>query len=283
MNPNEIKKLILTALREDRSDRDITSRLLVPAGHTSTGAIIVEEDAVLCGLGIAKMVFQALDRNIRFKASFKDGDKVKRNTKIATLKGKTRALLAGERTALNFLGHLCGIATNTERYVRKVRGTKAKILDTRKTTPGLRVLQKYAVRCGGGINHRTDLSQMALIKDNHISASGTRWDPARAVNRIRKNTRKKIGLEADNLKQFKQALSANPDFILLDNMTPAQMSAAVRSLKGVPRAKRPLLEASGGITLANVARVAGTGVDRISIGALTHTLQSVTVTMEISR
>jgi nicotinate-nucleotide pyrophosphorylase (carboxylating) len=182
---------------------------------------------------------------------------------------------------LNFLGYLSGIATGTRQYVQKVRGTKAVILDTRKTTPGLRALEKYAVRCGGGGNHRSRLDQMVLMKDNHRAACGRQWNIAETVARLRKQTKKKIEIEVDNLTQFKQILSALPNMILLDNMTNAQMKRAVRLVKGLPRKKRPLLEASGGVTLSNVAGIARTGVDRISVGALTHTHKAVNMSMEL--
>ena len=282
MNDKNLNKLILQALREDAADKDITSDFLIPAAHTSSGAIIVKEDSVICGLTIAKKVFQKIDRNIRFQTKFKDGSKVERNTKIATLRGKTRSLLAGERTALNFLGYLSGIATNTHHYVKKIRRQKAKIYDTRKTTPGLRALEKYAVKCGGGYNHRHDLSELVLIKDNHRDACHPNLSIPQAVNAIRRRTKKTLEIEVDNLSQLKQALTAGPDLILLDNMTRAQIKKAVKLTRSMPRNKRPLLEASGGITLANVVNVAKMGVDRISIGSLTRSHKAIDVSLELT-
>ena len=281
MNAAALNRLISTALREDAAGHDITTRFLIPARHTCRGRIIAKEEAVLCGLDIVRKVFQRLDRTIRFRTAYKDGARVRRNTTVAVIQGKTRALLTGERTALNFLGYLSGIATGARQYVQKVRGTKAVILDTRKTTPGLRAFEKYAVRCGGGVNHRSRLDQLVLMKDNHRAACGRPWDTAEAVERLRERTKQKIEIEVDNLTQFKQALSAFPDMILLDNITNGRMKRAVRLVKGLPRKKRPLLEASGGVTLSNIAGIARTGVDSISVGALTHTHKAVNMSMEL--
>lgn len=282
MTAATLDQLIANALREDTAGHDITTRLLIPARHFSRAVIIVKQDAVLCGLDIARKVFQRLDRKVHFRTACKDGAKAKRNTTIAVIQGNTRALLTGERTALNFLGYLSGIATGTHQYVQKVRGTKAVILDTRKTTPGLRALEKYAVRCGGGVNHRSRLDQLVLIKDNHRAACGPHWNTASEIARVREKTKKQVEIEVDNLTQFKQALSACPDMILLDNMTNARMKRAVKLVERLPRKKRPLLEASGGVTLFTVAGIARTGVDRISVGALTHTHKAVNMSMELS-
>ena len=281
MNDSALNQLITNALREDAASQDITTRSLVSGRQTCQGRIIAKEDAVLCGLRIARKVFQRLDRNIRFRTAFKDGDKVRRNTTVAVIQGKARALLTGERTALNFLGYLSGIATGTHQYIQKARGTKAIILDTRKTTPGLRALEKYAVRCAGGVNHRSSLNQLVLIKDNHRAACGPHWNISSAVERLRKKINAKIEIEVDNLLQFKQVLSAFPDMILLDNMTNAQLKRAVKQSKSLPLKKRPLLEASGGVTLSKIAGIARTGVDRISVGALTHTHKAVNISMEL--
>ncbi len=282
MNAKHINTLIRLALSEDAANKDITTNLLISSTHTSSSVIIVRENAVLCGLTIAKKVFQKLNKHVRFQTKFKDGAVVKRNTTIATIKGKTRSLLTGERVALNFLEHLSGIATNTHKYVLKTRLQKAKIYDTRKTTPGLRLLEKYAVKCGGGYNHRSDLSEFILIKDNHRHACHPRQSIAQAIQRIRHKTKKVLEIEIDDLNQFKQALKAEPDMILLDNMTCTQMKKAVALTRTLPRKKRPLLEASGGITLANVAAVAKTGVDRISIGSLTHSHKAIDVSLELT-
>jgi len=225
---------------EDAAGNDITTKSLIPSTHVSGGWIIVKEDCILCGIGAAKSVFERIDRNIRFTAKYKDGAKVRKNTKIALVRGKTRSLLAGERVALNLLGYLSGIATDTHRFVEKARPTKAKILDTRKTTPGLRLLEKYAVKCGGGHNHRPDLSELVLIKDNHRDACHPHLSISEAIQCTRRKTNKTIEIEVDNVGQFKEALSAHPDMILLDNMSCVQMRKAVAITRKMPSKKRPV-------------------------------------------
>jgi len=283
MKTRELNTLILQALREDTAGRDITTDALIPKTQISKGSIVIKEDSVICGLAIAKKVFQKLNRHIHFQTFFNDGAKVRRNTTIATVKGATRALLTGERTALNFLAYLSGIATKTDQFVQKIRHSKVQILDTRKTTPGLRMLEKYAVRCGGGYNHRSNLSNLVLIKDNHREACHPQISIPQAIDRVRRKTRRKLEIEVDNLIQFKQALTAEPEMILLDNMSCQQMKRAVRLNQKIARKKRPLLEASGEITLRNVAAVAKTGVDRISIGLLTHSHNAINISMELIR
>ena len=271
--------IVRAALAEDHARHDVTTQRLVGASRISSARIVVKENAVVCGLAIVQRIFQELDKNIRCDFRCAEGKEVKKNTTVLLVKGKTRALLAGERTALNFLGYLSGIATSTHRYVRAVLPYKAVILDTRKTTPTLRELEKYAVRCGGARNHRSNLEDMVLVKDNH------RWacrgmTVARMVKRLRRGGKKVIEFEVDTLPQFARALAAGVDIILLDNMNCAQMKKAValRNKKGNRR--QPLLEASGGITLKNIKQIARTGVDRISVGALTHSRRSIDVSME---
>ena len=290
-----IKNIITQALREDAAFADITTNLLISKRHQSTANILIKEEAIVCGLKVAKDVFKALDPNIRFKTLFKDGSRVKENTVVAVVKGKTRALLSGERVALNFLGHLSGIATLTHQFVQKVKPSKAKISDTRKTTPGLRILEKYAVLCGGGENHRSDLSEMVLIKDNHCQIIGSLSKLRDVIQNLKRKTKKLIEVEVENLRELREVLKASPDIILLDNMSPSQVKKVVNLVKkekrmspelSVPthnwqRTKQPLLEASGGITITNVSAFARSGVDRISIGSLTHSAQSIDVSMEI--
>lgn len=309
MNTDDLDKLITQALDEDAADKDVTTNSLIPAERISTGVIFFKEDAVLCGLDIAKKVFekiaygdkfqrcsapasrynflrgQKLDNHIQFQTFYKEGAAVRRNSKVAAIKGKTRTLLTGERTALNFLGYLSGIATHTRQFVQKVQGTKARIFDTRKTTPGLRWLEKYAVKCAGGCNHRSNLEELVLIKDNHREACRPELSIPQAIQKIRTETKKtiEIEVEVDTLVQFKQALTAAPDIILLDNMNCTQMKKAVAMVRKMPFKKRPLLEASGRITPRRVGAVARTGVDRISIGSLTHSHQSIDVSMELIR
>ena len=245
----------------------------------SSAHIIVKEKGVICGLAQAKETFRAIDPKMKITFYHKDGDFVKKNTKIAKLEGKTRALFTGERTALNFLGFLSGVATHTHEFVEKIYPYKAQILDTRKTTPGLRNLEKYAVKCGGGTNHRFGLYDMALIKDNHRHACHPEISIQEAVKNIRKRTKKKIQVEVDTLDQFMQALEVKPDMILLDNMTTTQLRKAVAITKKL-KTKKPLLEASGGVSLRNVRSIAKTGVDRISIGSLTHSPRSIDISLD---
>ncbi|MBF0533203.1 MAG: carboxylating nicotinate-nucleotide diphosphorylase [Candidatus Omnitrophica bacterium] len=277
-----IETIIAIALREDISQGDITTNYLIPKDHYSEAVILVKEDAFVCGIDIARKVFHAFDETVKFEAVFKDGDHVPSGSALARLRGKTRSLLTCERVALNFLGYLSGIATNTNRFAQKIKPYPVEILDTRKTTPGLRILEKYAVRCGGGVNHRMNLNEMALIKDNHRDACHPEMTITQSIARIRRRTERGIEVEVDNLDQFREALTAGPDMILLDNMSVVDMRLAVRlARKKFKDAPRPLLEASGGITLKNIRSVAATGVDRISVGSLTHTLKNIDISMEI--
>lgn len=275
-----LDSIVRRSLEEDRVQRDVTTQRLVGASDVSRARIMFKEKAVVCGLAIAKRVFQELDKNVRCDFLCSEGKEVKKNTTVLVVRGKTRAILAGERTALNFLGYLSGIATNARRYVRAVSSCKVTILDTRKTTPGLRELEKYAVRCAGAHNHRSNLEDLILVKDNHRSACRC-MTVAEIVQRLRRGKKKAIEFEADTLSQFKQALKAGVDIILLDNMSCAQMNKAVALRNQMGNRGRPLLEASGGITLKNIKQAARTGVDRISVGALTHSRKSIDVSMEI--
>ena len=265
-----ITNIAAAALAEDLfGGGDITTHSLVSSKHRSSAKIIVKTAGTIGGLELAKIVFKQLDKNFTFNACVKEGHSVKAFTVIAQLKGSTRALLTGERTALNFLSYVSGIATKTQQFVSKVKGYKTQILDTRKTTPLLRALERYAVRCGGGVNHRFNLSDMVMIKDNHrVVAKGDCLNLNEAVNQIKAKTTKQIELEVDTLEELAEALLTKADIILLDNMTPTQTKAAVLMRNRLN--KRILLESSGGINLNNVAVYAATGVERISIGALTH-------------
>src|SRR5262245_10220985 len=243
---------------------DITTDAIVPADATATAAIVAREAGVVAGLDLAEAAFRALDPDIRFRRIVGDGDSVAVSVKIATVSGKTRAILSAERTALNFLGRLSGIATLTAAYVKAVEGTGARIACTRRTTPGLRALEKYAVRAGGGINHRFGLYDAVLVKDNHIAASGgiagaLAWLKSRAGHSVR------IEVEVDTLDQLAEALKLPIDAVLLDNMDTGMLREAVKLVAG-----RVVTEASGGVTLENVREIASTGVDVISAGALTH-------------
>ncbi len=278
----EINKIILQALREDAFQKDITTKLFIPQDKISEGYIVAKEETALCGLDIARSVFQKLDKNFKFTTPFKDGQKVKAHTKIAFLKGKAQAILTAERTALNFLGYLSGISTSVNQFVQATRPFKTILLDTRKTTPGLRILEKYAVRCGGARNHRLNLEEFIFLKDNHKKCFPHFKNLVVKAGEVKRQTKKTIAIEVETLNEFKEALEAQVDIILLDNFTTSQLKKCVKMIRmdtGIRR--RPLLEASGGITLKNIRVFAKTGVDRISIGALTHAHRSIDFSLEI--
>jgi nicotinate-nucleotide pyrophosphorylase (carboxylating) len=271
--PSEVSQYISRALEEDIGSGDVTTDTIVPANASLRGRIVAKEEGVVAGLEIARQVMLTLDHNVEFVANVEEGTKVERRTVLADLEGSARALLTGERTALNFLGRMSGIATLTRKFVDAVSGTKAVILDTRKTAPGLRMTDKLAVRLGGGQNHRTGLFDMVLIKDNHIDFAGS---ITAAVERVRASgTRLEIEVETRTLDNVREALSLGVERILLDNMSTDTMREAVAICDG--RAK---LEASGNVTLDNVLEVAGTGVDYISVGALTHSPKVFDVSLE---
>lgn len=262
------------ALREDMPEGDVTSDSIIPAGARSEAYFLAKEDGVLAGLAVAARVFERIDPAVIFIERFRDGASFSKSDKLARVKGPTAALLKGERTALNFLQHLCGVATATRRFVEAVAGTKTRILDTRKTLPGLRLLDKYAVRAGGGTNHRVSLSDMVLIKDNHLRHVGSVSEAVRrARGRVRPGVR--VEVEAANLLQVREALAAGADMIMLDNMPLETMRQAVGLAGG-----RVPLEASGNMTLDRVRSVAETGVDFISVGALTHSARAVDISLD---
>jgi len=272
-----IEAAIEAALREDMPEGDITSESIVPAEARSEAYFLAKEDGVVAGLEVAARVFAKIDPSTIFIERFRDGAVFRQGDRLARVKGPTIVLLKGERTALNFLQRLCGVATATRRFVEAVDGTKAKILDTRKTTPGLRLLEKYAVRTGGGTNHRLGLSDMVLIKDNHLRFVGSVGE---AVRRARAKVRPgvRIEVEAASLLQVREALAAGADMIMLDNMPLETMSQAVALAGG-----RVPLEASGNMTLDRVRAVAETGVDFISVGALTHSARALDISMDFVR
>lgn len=278
MNKLYVKKIVSLALLEDLGSGDITTNALVPKDHRSSANIIVKSDGIICGLDFAKEAFTHLDPKVRFQVLVKEGQRCKAKAMIACVHGSTRALLTGERVALNFLSYLSAIATKTHGFVEATKGTKAQILDTRKTTPLLRELERYAMRCGGGVNHRFNLSVMAMIKDNHRAFALGRMDMAQAVKVIKQKTKKLVELEVDTLDQFKLALDAKADIILLDNMTPKQIAQAVRMRDKL--GIKIKLEASGGIDLNNVRQYAKAGVDRISVGGLTHSRKALDISLE---
>jgi nicotinate-nucleotide pyrophosphorylase (carboxylating) len=272
-----VDALIEAALREDMPKGDITSESIIPSGARSEAFFLAKEEGILAGIDVASKVFTTIDPAVIFIERFRDGSRFGRGDKLARMKGPTVALLKGERTALNVLQHLCGVATVTRQYVEAVAGTKTRILDTRKTTPGLRLLDKYAVRTGGGTNHRSSLSEMVLIKDNHLRFVG---NVAEAVRRARTIVAPgiRIEVEASSLLQVREALAAGADMIMLDNMPLPTMQQAVQLVAG-----RVPLEASGNMTLDRVRAVAETGVDYISVGALTHSARAIDISMDFAR
>ncbi len=272
-----IDSIINTALEEDIHYVDVTTDYLLPDGHTSSAYYIAKAEGVICGLDIAKRVFELVGGGVTFNAKMKDGDKVKKGDIIATMEGDTKTLLKGERTALNILQHMSGIATATNHCVELVKGTNAKITDTRKTLPGLRRLQKYAVLAGGGRNHRYNLSEGAMLKDNHIDVYGG-IVPAVTALREKIGHMTKIEVEVRDLDELQQALSVNCELIMLDNMSCEDMTKAVEITAG-----RALLEASGNVTEENIAEIAKTGVDIISLGALTHSVQCFDISMRFNK
>jgi nicotinate-nucleotide pyrophosphorylase (carboxylating) len=268
-----LERVIQEALAEDVGSGDVTTDPLFEPSAVATAELLVKERGVVCGLPAAEAVFRALDDAVEFEPLASDGNLVE-PCPVARVHGRLRALLTGERTALNLLGRLSGVATLTRRYVDAVAGTRARVLDTRKTTPGLRELEKYAVACGGGTNHRRGLYDAVLVKDNHIRLAG---GIAAAIERLRAaGTGLPIQVEAETLADMREALALGVDSILLDNMPPETLRQAVAVAGG-----RVPLEASGGVTVDTVRSIAETGVDFISIGALTHAARSLDVSMEV--
>ena len=272
-----VDNIITTALSEDINYIDVTTDYLIDDNSVSEAYYIAKDNGVLCGIEIAKRVFEILDESIVFDIKIKDGEEVRKGDIIAEMKGSTKNLLKGERTALNLLQHLSGIASATNRCVKLVEGTNARITDTRKTLPGLRALQKYAVTVGGGKNHRFNLSDGAMLKDNHIDAGG---GITKAITSLREKIGHmvKIEVEVRNLDELKEALDAKADIIMLDNMSYADMKKAVEITDG-----RALLEASGNVTEENIRETAETGVDIISLGALTHSVRCFDISMRIRK
>jgi nicotinate-nucleotide pyrophosphorylase (carboxylating) len=289
LDPQAVENLVLVALTED-GDVDVTSEPIFAPGETCTGRLVARQDGVVAGLPVAEIVFELLGLSVGSPAPVRDGDRVRPGDVLLTVGGPTRAMLRAERTALNFLTHLSGIATATRRWADAVAGTKARVRDTRKTLPGLRALQKYAVRCGGGVNHRLSLADAALVKDNHVLAAGEKWlggargaaPPAGSVTKAYEAIRARfpdvhIQVECDTLDQVDEALAAGASAILLDNMIVADMAAAVRVVAG-----RAELEASGGLTVDRARDVAATGVDYLAVGALTHSAPALDIGLDLT-
>jgi nicotinate-nucleotide pyrophosphorylase (carboxylating) len=270
-----VERVVRAALAEDVGDGDRTTESIVPAAARCSAELVLNEPGVLSGIPAVRAVFEALDPGVEVEALAEEGARLTdAPTAVARIEGPARAVLTGERTALNLLGRLCGIATLTSRYVDLVAGTGAVILDTRKTTPGLRALEKYAVRCGGGTNHRAGLYDAILVKENHLRLAG---GIGPAIEAVRSRNGTPVEVEAETLDDVSAALAAGVDRILLDNMTPQEVGRAVEVVAG-----RARLEASGGISLATVRAYAETGVDFISVGALTHSARALDLSLEIT-
>lgn len=277
--PHSVKEIIRLALEEDIGNGDITTSLLIPEDSESRALIIAKGNFVVAGLPFVKEVFSSLDGAIRVTVFINDGAKVTKGEMIAEVYGRTRSLLSGERVSLNILQRLSGIATLTNMFVEKISGLNTKIVDTRKTAPGLRFMEKYAVRMGGGINHRFGLFDGILIKDNHIEAVGSIKEALRLAREGHHLA--KVEVEVENLIDLKEAVEGGADIVMLDNMSVSDMQEAVKIVRSSQ--KDIILEASGNVTLNNVREIAETGVDLISIGALTHSATAADISMKIVR
>ncbi|TES93035.1 MAG: carboxylating nicotinate-nucleotide diphosphorylase [Candidatus Cloacimonadota bacterium] len=277
IDKKELLKIVKAALKEDIGKGDITTKFTVPSETNALGVVVAKEEGVLAGIQVAKEVFKVVDKKTKITVHKKDGAKFISGDIIADIQGKADSLLSAERVALNFLQRISGIATYTARYVEKIKGTKAKILDTRKTTPNLRMLEKYAVHIGGGYNHRMGLYDQVLIKDNHINLGD---GISNVLNRIKDADTNKIFIEIEvkNLSQLGEALKFNLNRIMLDNMSTENIKEAVKIVGG-----RCELEVSGNVNLQNIREIAETGVDYISVGSLTHSYKSIDLSMGIRR
>jgi len=276
---NTLNGLIREWLAEDLGIGDITSAATIPADHESIGIIHMKDAGVVAGLPVAEVVFRMVDDRLKFRALVSDGAKVSHGDVIARVHGNTRSILSGERLALNLLQRMSGIATKTDEFVSQISGLPVRLVDTRKTTPGHRMLEKYAVRVGGGHNHRYGLSDAVMIKDNHIKAAGGIGQAIRSARQAIPHTMK-IEIETESLEQVQEAVEAGADIIMLDNMPIPTMEEAVRYIKS--RAPHVIVEASGGVTLQTVRQIASTGVDVISVGGLTHSVRALDISLDLN-
>ncbi|HLC23098.1 MAG TPA: carboxylating nicotinate-nucleotide diphosphorylase [Dehalococcoidia bacterium] len=275
----QTRKIVKRALEEDLGWGDVTTDNLIPDDVDAKGSIVSRRGGIVCGVGVVKMVFESVDPDLELQVMLEDGESMRPEDVIAVVKGKAASILRGERVALNFLQRMSGIATETARYVEAVRGLPVRIADTRKTAPGLRVIDKYAVRVGGGLNHRLHLGDGVLIKDNHLAILNARGVLLKeVVSRIQQNSPRilHVEVEAKSVDEAEAAAEAGADIILLDNMDIDMMKAATEAIAG-----RALIEASGGMTLDIIRGVAETGVDFISVGALTHSVKSMDIALEL--
>ena len=289
----KIRDIVQLAIKEDIGDGDITSKIFIPDGSETKGMLIAKEAGIVAGLPVAGYVLSQIDENLIFTSNIEDGSRVKKGTIIGSVKGLTLSLLSAERLVLNFLQRLSGIATATNRFAEKIKGYRTQIMDTRKTAPGWRYLEKYAVRVGGGINHRMGLYDQILIKDNHLKTMGSEKENG-AISRLVRKAREQIEngmlieVEVEDLCQIKDVVDAGVDIILFDNMEPSKIREAVDIVKEIEKnqdagtGKAILTEASGNITIENVEEYADAGVDRISVGAITHSARVLDISFDIS-
>jgi nicotinate-nucleotide pyrophosphorylase (carboxylating) len=278
-NNLQIEQIIRRALAEDLGKGDVTTEALISGDRQGTGFMVAKKEGVLAGMNVAKQVFHGVDPKLKVEILLQDGARVQPGTRIANISGSTASILKAERVALNFLQRLSGIASETSRYVEAVKGLPVRIMDTRKTTPGLRLLEKHAVRAGGGENHRMGLGDAILIKDNHLAAlRGQGLNIKEIVAKARQGSPQRVPVEVEvaTVVEASEAVEAGADIVMLDNMSLEDMREAVKSVGG-----RALVEASGGITLDNVRAVAETGVDCISVGALTHSVRALDISLEL--
>ncbi len=290
---DKISDIVQSAIKEDIGNGDITSEIFIPKDSESEGIFIAKEDSIVAGLPVARYVFSQIDKNLVFTSNIEEGSKASKDTTIANVKGSTLSILSAERLVLNFLQRLSGIATLTNRFVERVKGHKTQIMDTRKTTPAWRYLERYAVRVGGGINHRMGLYDQILIKDNHLKIMGVNREKNGSFTELIKKARSQIDngvlieVEIEDIIHVKDALDAGVDIIMFDNMEPSKISEAVNMVRAYEKVQRTatdkaiLTEASGNITLENVEAYAQTGVDRISVGVITHSAKSLDISLEI--
>lgn len=280
LNKSKIKKIVLMALMEDAAHRDITTLSFIPDRLKIEAKIIAKDSGVVCGVDIAKTVFKTFDKNITFKENKRDGQAVKKGDAIASVRGGARSILSSERVALNFLSYLSGIASDTREAVLKVKRKGIRILDTRKTTPLFREFEKYSVLMGSGKNHRFDLAGQYLVKDNHLAVLKI---ARKGLNFSKRRDNVPFEIEVDSIEALKDVLRFYPDIILLDNFTPKMIKESIRLLKKIfpKKNERPFIELSGGITLENISDYAISGVDFISLGALTHSPKALDVSLEV--
>jgi nicotinate-nucleotide pyrophosphorylase (carboxylating) len=283
----KISDIVQSAITEDIGKGDITSNIFIPEDSKSEGKFIAKEDGIVAGLPVAKYVFSQIDKNLVFTSNIEEGSRINKDTIIANVKGSTLSILSAERLVLNFLQILSGISTLTNRFVEKVKGYKTQIMDTRKTTPGWRYLERYAVRIGGGLNHRMGLYDQILVKDNHLKIMRGNREKTCSFTKLVRKAREQtengvlIEVEIEDIIHVKDVVDAGVDIIMFDNMEPSKIGEAVSMIRDTAKDRTILTEASGNITLENVASYAQTGVDRISVGAITHSARVLDISMDI--